>query len=250
MFILKVVYMNVCSETHTEVILHSPICSTPISAPVTPSTSRSESTNASPQLLVGTADASWADRMIIPWHKMPRGVSEAISQKARPVPSDRRAMINLVVEEMLLCHPNPNLKQVTQVAKRIVRQYPESFEDRADEGQRIGTGCASLAKQLKCRVENETRGATSVRLRRPKSKRGIENDEPSTPTSATRQSKQPKDSYGCINWHPRKLPNNETRETLQAAQLELLEQHNLGHQLWNADKINTLMKKNLLPSSI
>ena len=62
-------------------------------------------------------------------------------------------MINLVVDEMLLCYPNPNLKQVTQIAMRIVQQYPESFEDRADAGHRIGTGCASLVKQLKCRVE-------------------------------------------------------------------------------------------------
>lgn len=181
--------------------------------------------------------------MIIPWHKMPIGVTEAISKKARPQPSDRRALINLVVDEMLLCHPNPNLKQVTIIAKRIVQMYPESFEDRADEGHRIGTGCASLVKQLKYRIENETRGNTSVRLRRPKHTKGMENDNPSTPPCAPRQSRQPSDSYGCINWHPRNLPDNETRDTLQASQLSLLEQHKMGPNQWNPDQINDLMKK-------
>jgi len=181
--------------------------------------------------------------MLIPWHKMPRGVTEALCKKARPQPSDRCALIDIVVDEMLLCHPNPNLKQVTEIAKRIVQQYPESFEDRADAGHRICTGCASLVKQLKYHVENETRGITSVRLRRPKSKRGVENTEPTTPTSAPRQSKQPMESYGCVNWHPKQLPENETRDTLQASKLLLIEQHSLGPQQRNADIVNELMKK-------
>jgi len=39
------------------------------------------------------------------------------------------------------------------VAKSIVDKYPESFEDRTEEGEQLGNGYYTLSKQLKTRID-------------------------------------------------------------------------------------------------
>lgn len=188
----------------------------------------------------GTANnGSWANTMAIPWSKMPKGVKEAIANHSRPSPGDRRAMVNVVVDEMMIYHPNPNMNQVTCIAKRIVKEHPDSFEDRADVGQRIGSGSASFAKQLKNRVENKTRGNDAVRLRLKKSTcRMSSAGNVSDGENGTRR----KDSYGCVNWNP-SLPAGETNETLKSAQEALKEQYTLGPERWDTRSVDEGMKK-------
>lgn len=96
--------------------------------------------------------------------------------------------------------------------------YPESFEDRTEEGERLGCGYYTLSKQLRTRIEFLNRDNTLTRLRKPKqsvSSTDVENSGPSPKCART-------DSYGCINWQPLQVPKGETRDSLNEKKRELL----------------------------
>lgn len=103
-------------------------------------------------------DPCWADNMLLLWSKMPKGVMTAVLNKARLCPKDQKILVSVMVDEMLTHPPNPNFKQSMVVAKRIAAKNPESFEDRTVDGYKIGMGYVSLAKQIRIRIENLTRG--------------------------------------------------------------------------------------------
>ena len=65
--------------------------------------------------------------------------------------------MRILISAMVSHHPNPNIKQAAAVARRVVREHPDSFEDRTDDGERMGSGYCSLTKQLKNRVEHINR---------------------------------------------------------------------------------------------
>lgn len=84
-------------------------------------------------------------------------------------------------------------------------KYPKSLQD-VIEGDIIGLGYQSLAKQLLSRVENVKRPDT------PKiKKRKAPSDDNTDEMSAERHSVQ--DTYGCVNWMPKHLPIPETPES-------------------------------------
>jgi len=62
-------------------------------------------------------------------------LQKAIVAKKRVCPSEKRAMVRLLVDEMKQYDPNP----CTEHAK-VVSSYPETFEDRTDEGECRGNG--------------------------------------------------------------------------------------------------------------
>ncbi|XP_067291128.1 uncharacterized protein [Pseudorasbora parva] len=87
------------------------------------------------------------------------------------------------------------------------------------EGELIGCGYGSLLNQIKTRVEHVNRDNTLVRVR--KAKRF--NDKESTPSIESTASKCAKtDSYGCINWHPVDLPEDETPESVEEKRKEMV----------------------------
>jgi hypothetical protein len=147
------------------------------------------------------------------------------------------------VDEMLKHHPNPNLKQTTVVARKIVNEYPDSLEDRTDQGHRIGTGCASLVKQLKNRIDNVNRGDNTARLRCARKRQVHENEDNETESSIDVRSVKPKDSYGCVNWRRHDVPSGETIESLREAQTALKNQYALGPEHWDVSIIDELMSK-------
>jgi len=55
---------------------------------------------------------------------------------------------------------NPTWSQCTVIAKSVVDKGPGSFEDRTDDGDRMGNGHFTLSSQLKNRVENLNRNNT------------------------------------------------------------------------------------------
>ena len=172
-------------------------------------------------------DASWPETMDIP--DMPAGVKTAIRSSKRPAYSQRKKMIRDVVEAMTKCHPNPNLTQCRIVARRIVRKHPDSFEDRTDEGERMGNGYHSMAKELRNRIEYVTRANTQARLRRPRAR----NPDDTTPRT-------PADAYGCISWQP-ELPDDETEETLRERKQLLDEINSKGEPI--TEKVNSVIQK-------
>ncbi|XP_028813816.1 uncharacterized protein LOC114766784 [Denticeps clupeoides] len=158
-----------------------------------------------------TVDLSvWPENFEVPWNRMPIGVKTAIAVGRRPTAKDRREMVRIVIDEMRLTELNPSKLQCLTVAKKIVKQYPQSFADVLQDGTKIGSGYGSLLTQLKTRVEHVNRGCTLSRRRKLKK------------TSKTSEdiAPGPADQYGCVRWQP-ECPVGETEESLKEKQQEM-----------------------------
>lgn len=182
-----------------------------------PSTSAASS---SPVAAVHAVDSDWVRKFVIRWEKLPASLMTPLKSKKKPTPVQKNSIVKFVVDEMKRFCPNPDMNQTRVVARHMVAAYPESFEDRTDEGERLGDGFYSLAKKLKTRIEYTNRGIIGVRIRQCGLKRQDSRQSAANPASS-RSGLQ----YGCINWQPRNLPENETEESLNskmAAMQELL----------------------------
>jgi len=136
---------------------------------------------------------------------------------SRPTPSEKRGIIKFVVDEIKKVVSNADMEQTRMIARKMVATYPKSFEDRADDGDRLGCGFYTVAKLLKTRIEYTNRGNLTLRLRQAKSKKGsADAANQAAPNRAPAQ-------YGCINWQPREYPEDETDETLNAKMTELVQ---------------------------
>ena len=134
------------------------------------------------------------------------GVKAVIRLNKRPATDSRRKMVRLLVDKMLLHCVNPTKAHAMEVARRVVQKYPDSFEDRADEGFH------SLATQLKGRIDHVNRNNVAARLRKPRRSSGA-----SDPRG---KASSPLDSYGCVSFQP-DCPETETEETFEEKRLEL-----------------------------
>ncbi|XP_038581216.1 uncharacterized protein LOC119907525 isoform X2 [Micropterus salmoides] len=160
-----------------------------------------------PGLSLTQTQNSWTSRVEIPWDKMPASLSKAVIGGQRASPADRRAMVRAVVGVMQEHCPNPNRAACVEIAKTIVSRYPLTFADTTGEGEQLGVGYYSLVNQLKTRVEHVNRNNLSHRIRRPRT---------TTQSSAATKTVRCKvDSYGCINWQPKSLPEGETFKSLE-----------------------------------
>ncbi|CAL8354750.1 unnamed protein product [Arctogadus glacialis] len=112
--------------------------------------------------------SSWPDNFVVPWTRMPACITTAIALNDRPSPKSRREMVRILVDQMRRKDLNPTRANCVAVAKKIVREHPNSFADALRDGTRIGSGYSSLVTQIKTRVEHVNRGNTLVRHRRPK----------------------------------------------------------------------------------
>ena len=162
-----------------------------------------------------TLNADWVSEFSIPWDQLNPGFSHCLKNNSRLHPADRRAMVRTVIAEAVKIRPQPQWKACEAIAKKMVHAYPDSLGDRL-EGDRVGNGYHSLAKQLLSRWENTNRGKQSI----PPSKRkhctgDVEN---STPPAKT-------DKYGCIAWQPDSPPEGHDEESLRSVQEELKHLH-------------------------
>lgn len=97
-------------------------------------------------------------------------------------------------------------------------KYPESFEDRTEEGEQLGNGYYTLSKQLRIRIYFLNRDNTLTRRRKPK--RMVPAMDEDLPGPSRKCAKT--DSYGCVNWQPSQLPEGQNRESLYEKQIELM----------------------------
>lgn len=88
----------------------------------------------------------------------------------------------------------------------IVSSHPLTFMDRTIDGVQIGIGYYSLINQLKTRVEHLNRNSTSDRIRKPRTTQD---------GHVTKPVRSKSDSYGCVNWQPKSIPEGETMDTLE-----------------------------------
>lgn len=101
--------------------------------------------------------------------------------------------------EILTVCKKPGKRHITEIARKMVIQYPKCFQDEI-EGQVVGTGYDSLVKQFISRIDNYHR------LQVPAAqKRLAESDSPDNAKKVCR------DAYGCINPEP-ELPVGETKQ--------------------------------------
>ncbi|XP_063074168.1 uncharacterized protein LOC134464751 [Engraulis encrasicolus] len=150
--------------------------------------------------------SSWIQGFSIPWDKMPATLLRSISKQERANPPDRRAMVRIVVDSMRRHCPNPNRAACTAVARMIVSSHPLTFTDRTVDGVQIGIGYYSLINQLKTRVEHLNRNSTTDRIRKPRTTQD---------GHVTKPVRSKTDSYGCVNWQPKSIPEGETIDTLE-----------------------------------
>ncbi|XP_056335164.1 uncharacterized protein LOC130246305 [Danio aesculapii] len=178
-----------------------------------PSTSSSE---ASASYRHTPVDNNWHFSFEIPWSKIPSEITRKLENKERPTGRERRELIRLMVSEILTICPTPGKKHLSEIARKIVAMYPQSFKD-VIEDQVVGSGYDSLTKQLQSRVDNMKRGKISLYLKRQTSSASEGDD---TPFKIKRV-----DTYGCINWQPKQLPEGETEESQKCIQEELKTMH-------------------------
>ena len=128
----------------------------------------------------------------------------------------------------------PTKHNTTEIAKRMVARYPKSLQDVID-GDVIGLGYHSLAKQLQSRVENVKRPDTP----KIKKRKAASDDDTDEISAAQRASVQ--DTYGCINWMPKHLPLTETEESqLETKEkLKMIEEMEMNN---SSDVVRDLIK--------
>ena len=131
---------------------------------------------------------------------MPPSVESALKKAKRPSSTERRVFVRRIMDQVHKNHPHCTKKDLNIIADRIVNTYPESFKDIYD-GQVIGSGYASLAKQLADRRDNLNRPNNVNNLKRACSQAD----------TSTKAKKKPTDSYGCIAWQP---PTSEAKRNL------------------------------------
>ncbi|XP_031167416.1 uncharacterized protein LOC116058713 [Sander lucioperca] len=129
----------------------------------------------------------------VPWHKMPPNLMLALSEKKRPKPKERRELVRIVIDDVLSKERGrPGRAKLREIAKKIVEQYPCSFQDRELNGTKvIGTGYDALFIQLENRLENIRRPFTFSSTKRP-----------AEAEDAVRKKSTLSDRYGCVEWQP------------------------------------------------
>lgn len=173
-----------------------------------------------------TYDNNWHYRFEIPWMQIPSNTRKLLDKEKRPSPAERREIIRILVAEVLGVCKKPGKRHINEIARKVVNRYPKSFRDEI-EGQVVGTGYDSLAKQMISRIDNYRR------LQSPPARKRLCVDH--SPDNSKRERR---DDYGCINHDP-ELPAGESQVSQRGKQEELLKMFQNKDK--NVKKIERLM---------
>lgn len=183
-----------------------------------PETSPNSELALEPSSHVSVQNSTWVSTFSVPWEKTHESLRRCLAQRKRPKAADRRHMVRVIAEAIRQVCLNPPFRQCAELAKSIVDKYPESFEDRTEEGEQLGNGYYTLSKQLRIRIDFLNRDNTLTRLRKPK--RMVPAVDEDLPGPSRKCAKT--DSYGCVNWQPSQLPEGQNRESLYEKKIELM----------------------------
>ena len=64
-----------------------------------------------------------------PWDKMSKEFMNILKNGKRPMPSQRREMVRIIIGDVHVITSKPSKKQLGSIAEKIVNQYPKSFRD-------------------------------------------------------------------------------------------------------------------------
>ena len=158
----------------------------------------------------------WVEHFKIPWSKMPKSLISACERNIRPTASDRREFVRILCRSIREHSTFPGRKNLTKIASMVVEKYRASFIDVVGDTV-IDSGYESLRKQLEERIFNENRKRATTSCDQL-------NDQGESSKSPKRK-KPVADAYGCVNWQPDTLPDNETNESQREKQLWLISEH-------------------------
>lgn len=142
-------------------------------------------------------------------------------------------MIRVVVAAVIKVCNSPTKPHMAQIAKRMVAKYPKSLQDVID-GDIVGSGYDSIAKQLQTRLENVKRPDTPKIKRRKQDTEEEDTDELTPSQRATVQ-----DTYGCVKWDPKFMPVAETVESQKMKKEQMKKMHE--DMNYNAEEIKALV---------
>ena len=157
-------------------------------------------------------------------------------------PSEKRAIIRIVVDYMINTLHTTKRNVAAKIAKAICDKYPKSLTDSLNYDESWGCGFQSLFVQIYNAVLYK-----SVKDKSPKSsgtKRSLQgnndsDDEAQLQRGKELESKRKQDEYRCVNYAPL-LTNDETPESQEEARVKLIELFSSGK---NNSDVCSLMNK-------
>jgi hypothetical protein len=117
-----------------------------------------------------------------------------------------REFINVVSKSVFAICPKPGKANLKLIARQANKTYPASFSDLFC-GELLAGGYESLTRSLVVKFENLNRRDIFNKVKRQFIASSSDIDEP--PKRKIVKS----DQYGCVNWQPPTLPDDETIET-------------------------------------
>jgi hypothetical protein len=148
---------------------------------------------------------------------IPEGLRKAIKKRNKLYsPTDLSEYVQHLVRRIVRFEQNPPKERCHEVAKLICDKYPETFEDRDEDGEKRGDGYTGLGNKIRNRVMHVNRGSTDNRLRSPKVSKRLSEDSGTSQTP-----KKLADSFGCVRYLP-EMPDGETEDSQEEVRLELV----------------------------
>ena len=141
----------------------------------------------------------------------------------------RNEVVRCVVDDIVKLCKTPSRKQLNTVAEKLVTKWCTLKDEFG--GCTIGCGYTSLRNQIENRVAYLKRPVSVQRKSGSNLKRRLEYDENSR--------KVIRDGYGCVDFLPVNLPEEETAESLNQKQQQLKEMH--SQRNWREADVTTMM---------
>lgn len=177
---------------------------------------------------------SWANDYIAPWNRGNVAFRTAMQQSKRPQKTDLLEFVRKVAEDITeRFGDNPGAGNLSLVASRMVQQNSASLADYIGGKDILGDGSSTLRRRLIRHFENENRKKNPLRrkLLQCGSMSTEENETDDEPNGSSRKKRKKtpsalsKDSFGCRNWQPSELPDDETEVTQEEKRVWLLTEY-------------------------
>jgi len=145
-------------------------------------------------------------------------------------PAERNEIIRYITDEILKVCSTPCRRSLTNVAESLVKEYNHLRD--AIDGTVVGSGYTSIRNQLENRL---------TYLRRPVScqRRQLFRQVGDETAASSEPKKRMRDGYGCIDFLPIQLPDDETEETLESKRVLLKDMY--ATRAWNEGEVSQLM---------
>ncbi|KAK6196113.1 hypothetical protein SNE40_001402 [Patella caerulea] len=170
--------------------------------------------------------SDWLRNYNIPYQKFPCSLQVHLHSNTRPMNSERREMVRILVDDIQSICRKPSSKDLSIIAMKIVERHEASFCDKSN-GRVLGQGHISLYKQLLEKVNNNNRKRSQ--------------DQTST---SVKKGAGPFNNYGCIEsfWKP--SVNTETEKDDFSTKKEFMKKEFPKHiNQQNLEMVEQLMQE-------